>query len=79
MVANETGLTDLTLETIWNVYDTLFCEVSLLRVPSVTLSSYTQQAQVTRTWRAQCLTTIPTGEVQPSRLLLVKQGNFPQG
>ncbi|XP_036181873.1 lysosomal acid phosphatase [Myotis myotis] len=26
MVANETGLTDLTLETIWNVYDTLFCE-----------------------------------------------------
>lgn len=28
MVANETGLTDLTLETVWNVYDTLFCEVS---------------------------------------------------
>ncbi|MEJ1278435.1 acid phosphatase 2 lysosomal [Cricetulus griseus] len=28
MVANETGLTNLTLETIWNVYDTLFCEVS---------------------------------------------------
>ncbi|XP_054379812.1 lysosomal acid phosphatase isoform X1 [Pongo abelii] len=26
MVANETGLTDLTLETVWNVYDTLFCE-----------------------------------------------------
>ncbi|XP_045050029.2 lysosomal acid phosphatase isoform X3 [Desmodus rotundus] len=26
MVANETGLTDLTLENIWNVYDTLFCE-----------------------------------------------------
>lgn len=26
MVSNETGLTDLTLETIWNVYDTLFCE-----------------------------------------------------
>ncbi|ELK23825.1 Lysosomal acid phosphatase [Myotis davidii] len=26
MVANETGLTDLTLESIWNVYDTLFCE-----------------------------------------------------
>ncbi|KAK1335730.1 hypothetical protein QTO34_003524 [Cnephaeus nilssonii] len=26
MVANETGLTDLTLETTWNVYDTLFCE-----------------------------------------------------
>ncbi|OBS65439.1 hypothetical protein A6R68_06031 [Neotoma lepida] len=26
MVANETGLTNLTLETIWNVYDTLFCE-----------------------------------------------------
>lgn len=34
MVSNETGLTDLTLETIWNVYDTLFCEVSPLRVPS---------------------------------------------
>lgn len=28
MVANETGLSNLTLETIWNVYDTLFCEVS---------------------------------------------------
>lgn len=28
MVANETGLTDLTLETVWSVYDTLFCEVS---------------------------------------------------
>lgn len=41
MVANETGLTDLTLETIWNVYDTLFCEVSRLRVPGVTtLLSY---------------------------------------
>uniref|UniRef100_A0A8C5L141 Lysosomal acid phosphatase n=1 Tax=Jaculus jaculus TaxID=51337 RepID=A0A8C5L141_JACJA len=26
MVANETGLTDLNLESIWNVYDTLFCE-----------------------------------------------------
>ncbi|KAK2100485.1 mitochondrial acyl carrier protein [Saguinus oedipus] len=26
MVANETGLTDLTLESVWNVYDTLFCE-----------------------------------------------------
>ncbi|XP_057551253.1 lysosomal acid phosphatase isoform X2 [Hippopotamus amphibius kiboko] len=26
MVAHETGLTDLTLETVWNVYDTLFCE-----------------------------------------------------
>ncbi|XP_032216056.1 lysosomal acid phosphatase isoform X2 [Mustela erminea] len=26
MVANETGLTDVTLETVWNVYDTLFCE-----------------------------------------------------
>ncbi|GAB1286574.1 Lysosomal acid phosphatase [Apodemus speciosus] len=26
MVANETGLANLTLETIWNVYDTLFCE-----------------------------------------------------
>ncbi|XP_041493643.1 lysosomal acid phosphatase isoform X2 [Microtus oregoni] len=26
MVANETGLMNLTLETIWNVYDTLFCE-----------------------------------------------------
>ncbi|XP_045146955.1 lysosomal acid phosphatase [Echinops telfairi] len=26
MVANETGLADLTLETVWNVYDTLFCE-----------------------------------------------------
>ncbi|KAG8519586.1 Lysosomal acid phosphatase [Galemys pyrenaicus] len=26
MVTNETGLTDLTLETVWNVYDTLFCE-----------------------------------------------------
>lgn len=26
MVANETGLTDLSLETVWNVYDTLFCE-----------------------------------------------------
>nr|XP_003412297.2 lysosomal acid phosphatase isoform X1 [Loxodonta africana] len=26
MVANETGLTNLTLETVWNVYDTLFCE-----------------------------------------------------
>lgn len=26
MVANETGVTNLTLETIWNVYDTLFCE-----------------------------------------------------
>lgn len=30
MVANETGLADLSLETIWNVYDTLFCEVSRL-------------------------------------------------
>lgn len=79
MVANETGLTDLTLETTWNVYDTLFCEVSLPKLPSVTLSSYTQQAQVTRTGRAQCLATSPTGEVQASRLLLVKQGNFPQG
>nr|XP_058924447.1 lysosomal acid phosphatase isoform X5 [Kogia breviceps] len=26
MVANATGLADLTLETVWNVYDTLFCE-----------------------------------------------------
>ncbi|XP_078004454.1 lysosomal acid phosphatase isoform X3 [Phascolarctos cinereus] len=26
MVANETGVTDLTLETAWNIYDTLFCE-----------------------------------------------------
>uniref|UniRef100_A0A5F8HBA0 Lysosomal acid phosphatase n=1 Tax=Monodelphis domestica TaxID=13616 RepID=A0A5F8HBA0_MONDO len=26
MVANETGVTDLSLETAWNVYDTLFCE-----------------------------------------------------
>lgn len=37
MVANETGLTDLTLETVWNVYDTLFCEVSWLRVPGMTV------------------------------------------
>uniref|UniRef100_A0A2I3STX6 Lysosomal acid phosphatase n=1 Tax=Pan troglodytes TaxID=9598 RepID=A0A2I3STX6_PANTR len=34
MVANETGLTDLTLETVWNVYDTLFCEQTHgLRLP----------------------------------------------
>ncbi|KAF5920627.1 hypothetical protein HPG69_011207 [Diceros bicornis minor] len=46
MVANETGLTDLTLETVWNVYDTLFCEVSPLRVPGVT-SLTPQQAQQT--------------------------------
>ncbi|XP_060256078.1 lysosomal acid phosphatase isoform X4 [Ovis aries] len=33
MVANETGLTDLTLETVWNVYDTLFCETHGLPLP----------------------------------------------
>uniref|UniRef100_A0A2K6USP4 Lysosomal acid phosphatase n=1 Tax=Saimiri boliviensis boliviensis TaxID=39432 RepID=A0A2K6USP4_SAIBB len=34
MVANETGLTDLTLESVWNVYDTLFCEQTHgLRLP----------------------------------------------
>lgn len=37
MVANETGLTDLTLENIWNVYDTLFCEVSPLRSATTVL------------------------------------------
>lgn len=42
MVANETGLTDLTLETVWNVYDTLFCEVSLLRVPIVTILTFSR-------------------------------------
>jgi hypothetical protein len=49
MVANETGLTDLTLETVWNVYDTLFCEVSLLACPVGLLFSPPQQVQVTRT------------------------------
>ncbi|KAK2532357.1 Acp2 [Columba guinea] len=29
MVANETGIRDVSLEGIWSVYDTLFCEVSL--------------------------------------------------
>lgn len=29
MVANETGIRDVSLETVWSVYDTLFCEVSL--------------------------------------------------
>ncbi|NXE21030.1 PPAL phosphatase, partial [Ardeotis kori] len=29
MVANETGIRDVSLESIWSVYDTLFCEVSL--------------------------------------------------
>ena len=62
MVANETGLTDLTLETIWNVYDTLFCEVSWLR------SSLTpQQAHVPRP--SKILDAMPTGEVQASHLL----------
>lgn len=48
MVANETGLTDLTLETVWNVYDTLFCEVRPQRCPVGLLLSPPQQAQVTR-------------------------------
>lgn len=30
MVANETGIRDLSLESVWSVYDTLFCEVSLV-------------------------------------------------
>ncbi|XP_066893261.1 lysosomal acid phosphatase isoform X2 [Kogia breviceps] len=33
MVANATGLADLTLETVWNVYDTLFCEAHGLVLP----------------------------------------------
>ncbi|XP_031799820.1 lysosomal acid phosphatase [Sarcophilus harrisii] len=34
MVANETGVPDLTLETAWNIYDTLFCEQThKLRLP----------------------------------------------
>lgn len=28
MVRNETGLTTATVESIWSVHDTLFCEVS---------------------------------------------------
>lgn len=31
MVANETGIRDVSLETVWSVYDTLFCEVSFRR------------------------------------------------
>lgn len=29
MVAKETGIRDVSLESVWSVYDTLFCEVSL--------------------------------------------------
>lgn len=70
MVANETGLTDLTLETTWNVYDTLFCEVSLPKLPSVTLSSYTQQAQVTRTGRHNAWLPVPLGRSRPAACFL---------
>jgi len=29
MVANKTGIRDVSLESVWSVYDTLFCEVNL--------------------------------------------------
>lgn len=79
MVANETGLMDLTLETIWNVYDTLFCEVSPLRVLSVTTLLLHPAGPGGQNTQNTMLTTIPTREVQAGHLLLVKQGNFPQG
>ena len=56
MVANETGLTDLSLETVWNVYDTLFCKVSRLR------SSLTaRQACMARPSKTLCLDAMPLG------------------
>lgn len=40
MVANETGVTDLTLETAWNIYDTLFCEVCRPQTPGFLLQGH---------------------------------------
>lgn len=43
MVAHETGIQDISLESVWSVYDTLFCEVSCLSFISHLLSKLKNQ------------------------------------
>lgn len=75
MVANETGLANLTLETVWNVYDTLFCEVSppgCLQDCASPLPGSGLQRVEPDNW-ALLSAWVSSGQ------LFVKPGNFPMG